>query len=197
MPLAFRSHSRISFGSVLATIRHLERVRASARRVGVLAMLAASSCGLVPEKVSLSDPRVASLLRAIEAVDRDALGFTPLPASADLRLESRPRAGYDSMLHVYGPTSRTIAFRRTASGYRWIGEQEIHFGPSTYSSVDGPLREEIVVTYETEPLSGAPRNQVYVRYIGEDARLGNRFDLTLDDVRPILAEWASRAASKR
>ena len=51
------------------------------------------------------------------------------------------------VLHVYGRTSRTIAFRRTDSGFRWTGEQEIYTGPHTYASVDGKYREQITVTF--------------------------------------------------
>jgi hypothetical protein len=56
------------------------------------------------------------------------MGFTPIDRTSDLKLEWRPRDGYDAMLHVYGRTSRTIAFRRTDTGCEWIGEQEIFDG---------------------------------------------------------------------
>lgn len=162
----------------------------------VLTTVALSGCGFVPEKVSLTDPRLAPMLRAIAAVDRVPFGFTPIPTNAEVRLESRPRAGYDAMLHIYAGTSRTIAFRKDKDGYRWIGEQEIHRGPKTYTTPDGTFNEEIVISYERERIdpgaTGVPLRQVHVSYHGEDTRLVHRYDLTLDEVRPILTEWREK-----
>jgi len=157
--------------------------------LGVCMLLAA--CGLVPQRVSREDPRLQPLWAAIAGVDRERLGFTPIPPGADLRLEGKQLwdHGYDAMLHVYGETSRTIAFRKAGSGYEWIGEQEIHTGPGKYKTVDGTFNEEITITYETRHISGAPLNQVYVTYEGDDSRLANRSDLTLAAVKPILEEW--------
>jgi hypothetical protein len=86
----------------------------------LLAVIVFSGCGFVPEKVSLSDPRLIPMLDAIAKVDRASLGFTPIPTNAIVRLESRPHDGYDAMLHIDGHTSRTIAFRKTASGYNGL-----------------------------------------------------------------------------
>jgi hypothetical protein len=148
-----------------------------------------SGCGFVPEKVALSDPRIAPMLEAIAAVDRKSFGFTPIPSDAEVRLESRPRAGYDAMLHIYAGTSRTIAFRQTPTGYKWIHEQEIHTGPKTYKTPDGTFHEQIVITFEIERISGRTPGRLDVQYHGEDSRLVNRYDLTLEEVGPILAEW--------
>lgn len=152
----------------------------------VLLLLAA--CGVVPEKVKADDPRLKPLFDAMAAVDRASMGFTPIPTDAELRLESRPRGGYDAMLHVDGVTSRTIAFRRTGDGYEWIGEQEIHRGPKTHTTVDGTFPETITITVERVPISGGTR----ITYSGEDPRLAGRGGLTLADVRPVLAEWDAR-----
>lgn len=147
------------------------------------------SCRVVPEDVSVSDPRVQSLLKAATAFDRAMYGFSPLPTSGNVRLESRPRTGYDAMLHLGGNTGRTIAFRKNTSGYFWIGEQEIFQGPKVYESVDGTFREEVTLTFEREHVSGVPLNRLDVSYVGEDPRLAGRGDLSLSDVKPILKEW--------
>lgn len=151
--------------------------------------LSLASCGFVPEKVSWSDTRLAPMLKAIDAVDRSSLGFTSIDRTSTVRLESRPRAGYDAMLHIGGQTSRTIAFRKTPEGYRWIHEQESYFGPKTYTTVDGTFHEQIVVTYGTETVSGYAPNKLHVEYWGEDSRLPAHQPLTLEQVRPIIAEW--------
>ena len=143
----------------------------------------------MPEKVSLDDPRLVPLLKAVSEVDRVSLGFTPLMKTGSVSLERTGGGIYDAMLHIYDATSRTIAFKKTRNGYKWIHEQEIHVGPKTYKTVDGTLNEQITITYETANVSGAPLNQVFVQYQGEDSRLANRSDLTLNYVRSFIEEW--------
>ena len=158
----------------------------------LFAALLISGCGagpeLGPKRVSLSDTNVAPMLKAIAAADRDAFGFTPIPTNADIRLELGPRPGYDAMLHIYGGTHHTIAFRKTAGGFRWIAEQEIYYGPKMFTDVDGTFQEHLVVEYQTEPVNGIPTNQIHVSYYGQDARLAGR-DLTLEGIQPFLKEW--------
>jgi len=163
-----------------------------ARLSAVAAIGVLSACGFVPERVSIDDPRLSPVLAAIQRVDRAAMGFTDIPREAKLRMEWRPRAGYDAMLHVYGETSRTIAFARNGAAWEWIGEQEIFKGPGTYKSPDGVLNESITITYETRPISGVPLRTVHIRYAGEDAELMAAEHLTLQRIRPTLDRWTRR-----
>lgn len=157
--------------------------------IGVLVSVAVAGCRLIPETVSADDPRLRPMFAAIERVDRRAIGFTPVSRDATIRLEVGPRRGYDAMLHIYGKTSRTIAFRSIASGYEWIGEQEIFEGPRRYETVDGEFQESITLTYDKVPISGVPVNQLSITYSGDDPALEWPRQLTLDDVRPILKRW--------
>ena len=152
-------------------------------------LICISSCDLIPRKLSWDDPRLVPLLTAIDSVDRTSLGFAPIDRTSTVRLESRPRAAYDSMLHIDGQPSRTVAFRKTANGYKWIHEQECWTGPKTYKTVDGTFHEQIFITYGIEPVSGHAPNKLHVEYWGEDPRLPAHRPLSLDQVRPILAEW--------
>ena len=129
------------------------------------------------------------MLKAIAAVDRQALGFTPIARSSDVRLERGPRHGYDVMLHVYDATSRTIAFRKVGDGYRWIAEQELHYGPRLWKTEDGDVREYIAVEYQREPVDGIPVNELKIAYIGDDPRLAAGEGLTLASIQPFLNEW--------
>ncbi len=152
-----------------------------------------AGCGFVPEKVSLSDTRVAPLIQAATNFDRAIYGFTPVPTNADVRLESRSRTGYDAMLHFYGDTSRTIAFCKTPTGWKWIHEQETFSGPNLYTNVDGVFPEQIVLTYGIEPTSGHTAHKLHVQYHGEDSRLtSNQYDLTLTQATPIIEEWRQK-----
>ena len=122
---------------------------------------------------------------------REDYGFSPLPTDdkTDIRIERNAEGAYNVMLHINGTTSRTIGFRRAETGYRWINEQEIFQGPKTYDSPDGRLREMVVLTFETEPVSGGVKDQLTINYFGADERLSGRRNISLAEVRPILDEW--------
>jgi hypothetical protein len=167
--------------------------------VGLVTALVSVHCGLTPERVSHDDPRLTPMFDAMTRVDRGALGFTSIERDASIRVEwvhpkfdSLMRLAakkYDAMLHVYGKTSRTVAFKRVADGYEWIGEQETFEGPRKYDSVDGTFNEAITVTFERVPISGFPINTIAVLYRGEEPELARPRQLSLDDVRPWLTKW--------
>ena len=168
-----------------------------------LAVVSLSGCDFQTGKVSLSDPRLAPMLQAIAAVDTAALGFTPIPTNGVFYLNG-PRAGYDAMLIIYDTPAlhagvyRNIGFRKTGTAYKWIFEQEIHTGPGTFKQRGNTdhkwhtAHESIVVTYDTTGSSGDTPNKLHVHYDGRDSRIADRKDLSLDEVRPILAEWSQR-----
>ena len=102
-----------------------------------------------------------------------------------------------ALLHIYTPAlhagvQRYIAFRKTATGYKWIREQEIHPGPRAFIQSGHTAHELIVITHDTEGMSGFTPGKLGVHYNGPDSRIANRKDLTLDEVRPILAEWSQK-----
>ncbi len=159
------------------------------KNVVAIIMLVLLGCNIIPEKVTMEDPRVKELLKAAYLFDRATYGFTPITSSADVRFEYSLNKSYDAMLHIHSETSRTIAFRKTADGYRWIGEQEIFTGPKQYTAVDGTFYENICITYDIEKISGFPTNRLNITYFGEDKRLTGKPSLNLADVRPILKDW--------
>jgi hypothetical protein len=175
---------------VIGTHKHWGRV--GHPRLALSAIFLLSGCGIFPEKVSVDDQRVQSLLKAAAVFDRASYGFSPLPMNGYVDLELRSRSNYhnyDAMLHIYQKTSRTIAFRKNANGYDWIGEQEAFVGPKMYKTANGTLHEQVVLNFDTERVSGFPLNQLGVEYMGEDPRLSHREDLSLSDVKPVLKEW--------
>ena len=129
------------------------------------------------------------MFEALSRVDRRSLGFTAIAPDDSIRIEWGPRHGYDVMLHIAGKTARTIAFRRTPSGYDWIGEQEIFEGPSKYKTPDGEFNESITITFETVPISGHPMNTLDIDYSGEHAELSQVSQLTLARAQPWLKRW--------
>jgi hypothetical protein len=158
----------------------------------VIALIAGAllvSCSLAPEKVSAKDPRLKPMFEAIAQIDHRSMGFTPIDPAASIRVEWKPRNGYDVMLHIDGKTSRTVAFRRLQSGYEWIGEQEIFKGPGRYETVDGERNEEITINYDKVPISGFPLNTVAIQYHGQNKDLIWPRELTLERAQQLLKEW--------
>ena len=155
-------------------------------------------------KVSLSDPQLAPMLKAIAAVDRAALGLTPIPTNAEVHLYSRSDARYDAMLIIfdtpalYAGVHRNIEFRKTATGYKWLREFETHPGPMTFKQLGNTdhqlhtAHEEISIIYDTTGISGVTPNKLHVYYHGPDSRIVSGKDLSLDNVRPFLAEWSQK-----
>ena len=166
------------------------RGAAALREVFVGIAFVLSGCGYFPEHVKSDDPRVVELLAAANAFDRSSRGFSPIDPKADLRLEWRPHADYDAMLHIYDHrTEHTIAFRRGPAGFEWMREQEIFRGPREYETPDGKYREQIAITCSTPGPSTTAGDLVYVSFDGDDPRLKWPLEPTLADVRPILEEW--------
>jgi hypothetical protein len=155
----------------------------------VLIVILLVGCSAVPQKVSLDDDRVRPLLAAAAHFDRTRYGFSPIPTDGSVTLESVPNDGYDAMLHFFGKTARTMAFRKTSAGYVWIGEQELFQGPKKYSTPDGVVHEAISLTYDIATVSGYPLNRLNITYYGEDPRLAHDDALTLKKIKPILQEW--------
>lgn len=158
-------------------------------RTSILVSLALlAGCGFTPQKLPYADPQVQQLLLASKAASTNRFGFTPVSTNSDIRLEKSSGA-YDRMLHVYGRTRRTIAFRKQGDGFTWIGEQEIYRGPKQYTTVDGTDFEELCFTYEVQRVAHYKLNHLNISYSGEDARLAHKENLTLQTILPILREW--------
>ena len=133
---------------------------------------------------------VAPMFKARSEVNPELMGFSPIPAEASILLERGSSSKYDAMLHIYvSGSERTISFRKTPNGYKWIAEQEVVYGPGTYQTVDGVAQENIVIEYQIEPLDGIPINQQVINYAGSDSFLSQQKVLTLATVRPILEKW--------
>jgi hypothetical protein len=129
-----------------------------------------------PRCTTVDDETMLPFINAREAAGAEQYGFTPLEPDARVEIHriAGDKAAHDVVLHIYGSTSRTIAYKEVGDSFVWLGEQEIHRGPGEFLSEGFKRKEEIVITYETVYLSGAPPNQVYVTYTGENPTHGNR-----------------------
>ena len=139
----------------------------------------------------MDDPAIAPFVEAASRSDRLALGFSPLPMDANVKIErsSPEKTGYDVMLHLSrGNVSHSVAFVRNGSGYRWIQEQEMHEGPREVVSVDGRYKEWIAITYAEGKMPGV-KEGLGITYRGPEMSL-NRAGLTVNDVKPFIEAWA-------
>jgi hypothetical protein len=164
----------------------------------VLPIMFLTGCGSKTQTLSISDPRLAPMLQAIDASDRAALGFSSIRTNAVVHLDSRSSARCDAEIIVYdtpalyGDIYRNIEFRKTATGYQWIRELESHPGPKTFTQSGHTKHEEIYIAYDTTGVMGITPNKLHIHYEGPGGQFANGKELTLDQVRPVLAEWSQK-----
>ena len=136
-------------------------------------------------KYHIMDEQMEPFVSAISVVDPTSLGFTPIPAGAWGEISPYPNDIYifvaDDLYPAYQYFHQKIDFQKVGDTYKWIGQTEYHRGP-------GP-NEKIVIEYRMESGYGYPNARTLViEYTGEDPRL-KKSNLTLEDIRPVLAEW--------
>ncbi len=137
-------------------------------------------------------------LDAASRSSRLELGFTAMPPSGPVRVEIgargilRSKTHYDAMLHInQGNVSRTVAFLIRDGLPVWSGEKEAHYSPRKFKTVDGTVREHLVISYSTVQGSGTPKGG-YVDYWGPDSRLqgqANQGQLSVAAAKRVWDGW--------
>jgi len=161
----------------------------------ILPVVVLTGCNFRTQTVLLSDPQLVPMLQAIAASDRASLGFAAIPTDALVYLNSRPNTRRDVEMLIFDSPARydgiyrNIEFRKTVTGYKWLREFEHQPGPMTFTKSGHTTHESIFISFDTDESSGSLPGRLDVSYTGPDSRLALRKDLTLDKVRPILAEW--------
>ena len=146
------------------------------------------------------------------SVDRQRLGFPPLPTNGTVRILTVDRERWDrkyappsydvsfqfySGSSFYPYTSRFIALKRSNDGYSVVSEQMTFNGPKRYEVDDTMVNESISLVNETEQIAfvGTNITGTVIRYRGPDQRFGKgrwQFEvdgLTPSDIGPVLREW--------
>jgi hypothetical protein len=145
---------------------------------------------------------------AIRQFDRAEAGFPALPTNGTVKIETVDRQNwnreyappnYDVMLHFiedppgFRYSYSTVAFRKSAGGLRWIGEQHSFHGPLEYKTDGVMVHESVTLTRETEQLAfrGTNISGTLITYEGPDPRLksGLFSGLRPTDIGPVLREW--------
>ena len=164
----------------------------------VLPIMFLTGCGSKTRTLSISDPQLAPILQAIDASDRAALGFSSIPTNAVIHLDSRSDARHDVEIIVFDSPAlyydiyRNIEFRKTETGYKWIRELESHPGPKTFTQSGHTKHEEIYIAYDITEVMGITPNKLHIHYEGPASPFTSGKEITLDQVRPVLAEWSQK-----
>lgn len=146
------------------------------------------------KSIKLSDKRLA-LFSDMFTFSRVKYGFSKLPVSPKRVMVDvyGNNTNYDVLLRIDDDlTSRTLAFKKVKSIYKWVGESETVQGPKKYTTGDGTFNERVTLTYETVNVSGAPLNKLYLTYKGPDKALAYKSDdetIVLKDVNSMLSKW--------
>lgn len=154
-----------------------------------------TGCNFRTQTFLLSDPQLVPILQAMAASDRASRGFAAIPTNAMVYLNSHPNARRDGEMLVFDSPARydgiyrNIEFRKMTTGYKWLREFEHQPGPRTFTQSGHTTHEYIFICFDTDGSSGSVPGKLDVSYTGPDNRLALRKDLTLEKVRPILAEW--------
>lgn len=126
-------------------------------------------------------------------------GFSSIPSAVDSifilqknLLNITKIFEHDAILFIYGKSYHVIAFNKIDGKYCRTLEMETFKGPKKiWNSGDYDHYEEIILSYDTEDISGNNANTLVVTYLGDDPRLSPEVitKLSLNDVAPILKEW--------
>ncbi len=178
------------------------RISISAFIIGLLPLLICGLPLILPKpppptptpRYKLTDEPVKPFLQAINQSNRLSLGFSPISSEAQVTILDRGTTieVYFTIEPIMGwGASRNwdIDFVKTDDTYKWAGEHESYAGPHR--------NENIYISYYTDAISTGdyithagrlPSDTLVVEYRGPDPRL-TKPNLTLDDIRPVLAEW--------
>ncbi len=163
--------------------------------------------GRTTQVVEVSDEALAPYQAAL-AVDRQAMGFPPLPTNGKVEIDiidkanwgyKYPPPAYDVMLHFDQATDhescpsvhRVVALKMDTEGLKWIHEQIVFHGPKQFTTVDGTFNEYIAITCEKEQIAfiGKALEGTNISYTGNDTRLADKEYLSILQIAPILREW--------
>jgi hypothetical protein len=165
--------------------------------------------GFTEQEVPVS-PETLKPYAALFAVDRQKIGFPPLPTNGTVRILTVDRAGwkqgypppnYDVSLQFcsgtsfYPYTSRFVALKSTNGGFTVVSEQMSFNGPKRHQESETMVNEYISIVNETEQVAFTGTNIVgtVISYRGPDPRLGDgrngAEDLTPAKIGPVLREW--------
>ena len=193
--------------------------------VSVLCSVLASGCrpdsppGYHEQNVRVSQETLKPYT-ALFSVDRQKLGFPPLPTNGTVRILTVDRArwrleyappNYDVSFQFYGGSSsypywsRFVALKSTNGGYNLVSEQMTFNGPKRYLSDETMINESISILNETEQVAvhGTNIAGTVIDYRGPDQRFGKgRFPFSVDglqpsDIGPVLREWGYAYAADK
>lgn len=125
---------------------------------------------------------------AMYEIDRSAHCLSEIARDAEVYVSTAdsPSSGYDMMLQVSTDSvSRSVFFVWEDQQYVWIGEQEIHYSGREYTSLDGTLPEQIIISSFERPIRGGLVG-LRISYYGDEDR---SWDMTCKEARSYITRW--------
>ena len=169
--------------------------------------IADSPSGFLDQTVIVS-PETLKPYGGLFAVDRQKMGFPPLPTNGTVRIQTVDRnrwnqeyapPNYDVSLQLYQGSSfyphteRFIGLKRSTNGYDVVSEGMTYNGPKRYAMSDTMVNESISINNETAQVAfiGTNISGTVITYQGPDTRLrsGLFTGLRPADIGPVLREW--------
>jgi hypothetical protein len=172
-------------------------------------ILSDSPPGFQEQNVVVS-PETLKPYTALFSVDRQKMGFPPLPTNGTVRILTVDRDGwkleyappnYDVSFQFYQGSSfypytqRFIALKRSTNGYNVVSEQMTYSGPKRYAVSETMANESISIVNETEQVAftGTNITGTVITYSGPDPRFKSgpfaSPGLSPADIGPVLREW--------
>lgn len=148
--------------------------------IAVEVVPALSSIPLDKKTLLVSDPDATPYLLS-PPVERESVGLEPIPATGQVRIVRRlgeVRVEFERPRFI-----KTVFLDPVKDGYRWVAEEDTHYGPLTYEESYDSKREHVYIEY-------SERDGLYVSYNGPRQGLSSDYrGLDLSDVAPLLDEW--------
>jgi hypothetical protein len=132
-------------------------------------------------------------LQAASRSQRIQLGFTALPQNGPVLVEKpRFKKYYDVMLHIDGPNvTRMVEFIIRNGQPVWSGEQEMHWSPRQFETIDGTVREHLVISYQDIETPEMSKGE-WILYGGPDESLqwrSDRHQISIADAKEVWDAW--------
>jgi hypothetical protein len=139
-----------------------------------------SSIPLDKKTLLVSDPDAAPYLLS-PSVQRESVGLEPIPATGQVRIVRR--FGEVRVEFERRRFTKTVFLDPVKGGYRWVAEEDTHYGPLTYEESFDSQRERVYIEF-------SERDGLYASYSGPRQGLSSNYrGLDLVDVAPLLDEW--------
>jgi len=149
------------------------------------------------KSIQMSDLSESEFSDAL-SINRSSIGLPPLPTSGNgqvfyLNRSSAKDYHYDVRIELLeNPNStrisREIIFKKEPSGYKYIGEKVISYGPGYFGDKENQFQENLKIKYSTQNTWEDNFIGYKISYSGNDRHLKS-VEIGTQEALKIIAEW--------